>query len=68
MIFVLGLLCGVGAALVARGILLAVWHRTGVEKPGRSVRSAASDGWEHTRNFLYYDGTVMPTSKEDNYE
>lgn len=68
MVFVLGLLCGVGVALAVRGILLAVWPRAGVEKPRRSVRSAAPDGWEHTRNFLYYDGTVMPTSKEDNYE
>ena len=67
MLFILGVLCGVGIALAVRGVLLAVGEQDGVEKPPRSS-SAAPDGWEHTRNFLYYDGTVMPTSKEDNYE
>ena len=66
MLFMLGLLCGVGIALAVRCVLLAVVPY-GVEKPSRP-RHAATDGWEHTRNFLYYDGTVMPTSKEDNYE
>jgi len=67
MLFILGVLCGVGIALAVRGVLLAVGERGGAERPTRSP-SAASDGWERTRNFLYYDGTVMPTSKEDNYE
>lgn len=66
MLFILGLLCGVGIALAVRGVLLTV-RPHGVEKPSRP-RHSAPDGWEHTRNFLYYDGTVMPTSKEDNYE
>lgn len=67
MLFIFGVLCGVGIALAVRGVLLAVGERGGVEKTTRSP-SATPDGWEHTRNFLYYDGTVMPTSKEDNYE
>lgn len=67
MLFILGVLCGVGIALAVRGVLLAVGEQNGVKKQTRSP-SAAPDGWQHTRNFLYYDGTVMPTSKEDNYE
>ena len=67
MLFILGVLCGVGIALAVRGVLLAVGEQNGVKKPTRSP-SVAPDGWQYTRNFLYYDGTVMPTSKEDNYE
>lgn len=66
MIFLLGLMCGIGVALATRGVLLAMAVR-GVEKP-RPTASSRPDGWEHTRNFLYYDGTVMPTSKEEQYE
>ncbi len=67
MVFVLGLISGIGIALAMRGVLLAVGTRVGVEKPRRHSRSAPQ-GWEHTRNFLYYDGTVMPTSEEEHYE
>ena len=67
MLFFLGCLCGVGIALAMRGVLLAVGLRCGVEKPKRSVRSTHQK-WEQTRNFLYYDGTVMPTNKEEQNE
>ena len=67
MLFILGVLCGAGVALAVRCVWLTAERGCGVEKPPRS-RSAEPHGWEYTRNFLYYDGTVMPTSKEDNYE
>ncbi len=65
MVFFIGVICGIGVALAVRGILLAAMPRSGVEKPGPLPRRTAHGGWEETRNFLYYDGTVMPTSKED---
>ena len=67
MAFILGLISGIGIALAMRGVLLTVRTRVGVEKPRRHSRSTPH-GWEHTRNFLYYDGTVMPTSEEEHYE
>lgn len=66
--FWFGLLCGIGAALAMRGVLLAALSRPGVEKPGALPSANTPAGWEQTRNFLYYDGTVMPTTKEDIHE
>lgn len=28
----------------------------------------ATQNWQQTRNFLYYDGTEMPLKKEEQYE
>lgn len=68
MIFMFGLLCGAVAALAVRGVLLAVTPRPRVGQSQRRCAAPPPAGWEHTRNFLYYDGTVMPTSKEEPYE
>lgn len=68
MIFMFGLLCGVAAALAVRGVLLAVTPRPHMGQRQRRRATPPPAGWEHTRNFLYYDGTVMPTSKEEPYE
>ena len=65
MAFILGLLCGIGAALAMRGVLLALWPRA-AKKPRRTPAAVPPRGWEHTRNFLYYDGTVMPTEEDNN--
>ena len=66
--FILGCICGVVAALAVRGILLWITPRP-VTARGRNPRGKTPPaGWEYTRNFLYYDGTVMPTSKEEQYE
>lgn len=68
MVFLFGVLCGVGIALVVRGVLLAVRNHLAVEKADAASCATATKGWQRTRNFLYYDGTVMPTSKEDIHE
>ena len=68
MVFNIGLICGVVAALAVRGILLAVTPRPRVGQRQSHRGTPPPAGWEHTRNFLYYDGTVMPTSKEEIYE
>ena len=64
--FLLGVLggCAVG---------LGVWRfgrRADVEKaePSASVTPKTTKEWVETRNFLYYDGTVMPEIKEDSNE
>lgn len=66
--FMLGCVCGLVAALAVRGILLAVSPRPRAGQGHNRRQAAPPAGWEHTRNFLYYDGTVMPTSKEEQYE
>ena len=68
MLFLIGLFCGIGAALAVRAILLTVLPRPAVT--GYTLRrgNPPPQGWEYTRNFLYYDGTVMPTTKEDTNE
>lgn len=38
-----------------------------VEKAAKGT-TAPSKEWVQTRNFLYYDGTVMPVVKEDLHE
>ncbi|MBQ8682928.1 MAG: hypothetical protein IJ518_00245 [Clostridia bacterium] len=65
MAFWIGWFCGLATA--ALGLLWRWLRRTGVEKPVAKRRYAQT--WQETRNFLYYDGTVMPVSKhkkEDN--
>ena len=64
MTFWIGLFCGLGAALAVRAILLTVLPRPAAAHPARRGDTLPK-GWEYTRNFLYYDGTVMPTIKED---
>lgn len=64
MLLLFGFLGGIGAALAVRGVLLALWPRS-KGKPRRTA-SVPLGGWEHTRNFLYYDGTVMPKREESN--
>ena len=61
--FVLGALCGVAGCVV----LCRKRHSADVEKSETSQRVTAK-GWAETRNFLYYDGTVMPEIKEDLHE
>ena len=43
-------------------------RHTDVEKSGRNVCVHPRKVWAETRNFLYYDGTVMPEIKEDLHE
>lgn len=58
--FMFGVLCGgVVGFLVPRKP-----HSTDVEKSGGTVCTPSKE-WVETRNFLYYDGTVMPEIKED---
>ena len=65
MAFIFGLICGALAVMAVRGILLAVVARA--EQAPRLDRPTHSD-WQDTRNFLYYDGTVMPTNEEEHNE
>ena len=61
--FWFGVLCGVlgclGVGLCRRA------KAADVEKSGASSVTPTDKTWVHTRNFLYYDGTVMPEIKED---
>ncbi len=63
--FFIGLLCGVVLCLTVRAVWLE-WmpppHPTTTPTHGE-VRDRKV--WDLTRNFLYYDGTVMPEIKED---
>ena len=61
----LGMIGGVIAVLGVQWVWAAVAPRR--ENPPRH-RCENHRGWEDTRNFLYYDGTVMPTNKEEHYE
>lgn len=65
MAFLFGMICGAVVVLVVCWIWVAV--TSGCERPPRH-RYESPRGWEDTRNFLYYDGTVMPTNKEEHYE
>lgn len=66
--FVVGLLLGVGLTLSLRGILLERTPLSGVEKPEEFPQPARRTAWAQTKNFLYYDGTMMPEIKEDAHE
>ena len=63
----IGCLCGLCAALAVRGVLLAWMPSPRKDYTAAPRRKPNPPSWEETRNFLYYDGTVMPTSnnKED---
>ena len=69
MAFVIGALFGIGVALAVRALWLACLPYTGVEKPENIHQNPKRTEWEQTRNFLYYDGTEMPsvTSNEEEY-
>ena len=65
--YVIGFLGGVVAAVAVRALWLEWLPRNGVEKPSAPTAPRPKE-WAQTRNFLYYDGTVMPTVKEDKNE
>ncbi len=66
--FILGVLCGVVAAVTVRCLLLEWLPMPGVEKPETTGLPPRRKPWTQTHNFLYYDGTVMPEIKEDDHE
>lgn len=68
MAFFIGLLFGVGVALAVRALILACLPLPGVEKPARHPGNPGQKDWEETRNFLYYDGTAMPSVKSNEEE
>ncbi len=68
MAFLIGLLFGIGVALAVRALYLACLPMPGVEKPGRNPTVRKRKEWEQTRNFLYYDGTAMPSVKSNEEE
>ena len=58
--FALGVLCGMAVAFaVAKKD-----DATNAETAGKT-KPTPTKAWGETRNFLYYDGTVMPEIKED---
>ena len=62
--FIFGLICGALAVALA----YCLWPvETSSRQPGRRTHDPTPQEWQDTRNFLYYDGTVMPT-KEDKHE
>ena len=68
MAFVIGVLCGVVAAIVVWCVWMEILPNYGVEKPTEKPTTPQHKHWTQTHNFLYYDGTVMPEIKEDNHE
>ena len=58
--FALGVLCGV----VVSSVVARRGGTTDGEKSGKR-KHTPTKAWGETRNFLYYDGTVMPEIKED---
>lgn len=63
--FFAGMLLGIGLTLAAYGVWAEFGSATGVEKPAPPPSKPTPNEWVQTRNFLYYDGTMMPTIKED---
>ena len=59
--FALGVLCGGVMSLCLRKEK----RRADVEKSEDTASAHPRKVWAETRNFLYYDGTVMPEIKED---
>ena len=61
--FALGVLCGmaVSFAVGRKGV-------TAKEETAGQMKRTPTKAWGETRNFLYYDGTVMPEIKEDLHE
>ena len=66
--FWIGLLLGIGLSLAVRGMMAEYAPSSGVEKPEEPCCPSDRKTWAQTRNFLYYDGTVMPEIKEDAHE
>lgn len=63
--FFIGLLCGVVLCLTVRAVWLE-WMPQPRATAATSKRAVPDRKvWDLTRNFLYYDGTVMPQIKED---
>lgn len=58
--FLLGAVCG-----VAMGACLWKRKRTDHAEPSGRTMCTPQKSWGETRNFLYYDGTMMPEIKED---
>ncbi len=65
--FFVGVLTGIGLLMAAWGVWREYASTSGVEKP-ESVMPPECKNWSQTKNFLYYDGTVMPEIKEDAHE
>ena len=61
--FVLGALCGGVTCYCLRNRK----SRRVTDRVERTVHKPSKE-WVETRNFLYYDGTVMPEIKEDLHE
>ncbi|MBQ6848764.1 MAG: hypothetical protein IJN76_01765 [Clostridia bacterium] len=60
--------CGLIGGALAVALAYCLWPtQTPSRQPRRRSHETPQQGWQDTRNFLYYDGTVMPT-KEDNHE
>ena len=62
--FVLGLLLG-GAIGGAAALCLPKRKRPPHAAPAARRPQSTRKEWVETRNFLYYDGTMMPEIKED---
>ena len=62
--YLVGFLGGVAVALTVRALWLEWMPPIGVEKPTAPAKPPRKE-WAQTRNFLYYDGTVMPPVKEE---
>lgn len=65
--FFIGVALGVGLTVAAWGVWQEHACATGVEKPDKAALTERKT-WSQTKNFLYYDGTVMPEIKEDAHE
>lgn len=69
--FLIGFICGV---LVLTALLLLCDRDEESVCAEEKLLSAmqsdaqATQSWQQTRNFLYYDGTEMPMKKEEQYE
>ena len=65
--FVLGVLCG-GAVCGAVFLLLPKEKNVPLQYKAAPIPKESHKEWVQTRNFLYYDGTMMPEIKEDSNE
>lgn len=63
--FFIGLLGGVVLSLTVRAVWLEWMPRPHPLDHSPKRTAPESKAWGLTRNFLYYDGTVMPQIKED---
>ena len=63
--FIIGLLGGVVLSLTVRALWLEWMPRPRSDHHPSQRAVPDRKAWGLTRNFLYYDGTVMPQIKED---